>query len=82
MKSPEAVSLHIQTVPVNSLNKQEDNRHTQPLWVSAQLDTQVHQFDCEVDTAAGCRYYAPVHLQVTVNRQETRDSHSSHQWIW
>ena len=28
------------------------------------------------------QYNASVHLQVTVLRQETRASHSSHQWIW
>ena len=38
---------------VNSLNKREDNRCIWPLWVSTQLDAEVHQLDCEVDSGAG-----------------------------
>ena len=44
---------HLQTVSVNSLNKQ-DNRHIWLLWMSIQHNDQVHQFDCEVDSGAGC----------------------------
>ena len=44
----------MQTVWVKSLNKQEDNMHIQPLLASTQLYTQVHQFDCEVDSGARC----------------------------
>ena len=43
-ETPEATFHHMWTVQVNSLSKQEDNMHIQPLWMSAQLDTQVHQF--------------------------------------
>ena len=53
-KTPEAAFHHMQTVQVNSLTKQEDKRHIWPPWLTAQLDAQVHQFDCEVDTGAGC----------------------------
>ena len=44
----------MQTGQVNSLKKWEDSRHIQPLWVSTQLDAQEHQFDCEVNSGAGC----------------------------
>ena len=74
-KTPEAAFHHMQTVQVSSLNKQEDNRHNWPLWLTTQLDAHVHQFDCEV-------HHAPVHQQVTVWGQETRTSYSFHQWIW
>ena len=50
----EAAFHNMQTVQVHSLNKQENNRHIQPLWLTTQLDAQVHQFDCEVDLEAGC----------------------------
>ena len=44
----------MQTTQINSLNKQEDNRHFQLLWLATQLNAQVSQFDCEVDSGAGC----------------------------
>ena len=53
-ETPEASFHHIQTIKANSLNKQEDNMHIQPLWLRTQLDAQVHQFDCEVDSGARC----------------------------
>ena len=38
----------------SNLNKQEDNKHIQSLWVSIQLDAQVHQFDSEINSGGGC----------------------------
>ena len=50
----EAASHNMQTVWVNSLNKQEDNRHVWLLWLTTQLDAWVCYFDCEFDSGAGC----------------------------
>ena len=53
-EAPEAALHYIQTVQVNSLNKQEDNRLIQLLWLTTQLDAQVHQIDYEVYSGAEC----------------------------
>ena len=52
--NPEAAFHHMLTVQVNSLNKQEDNRHIWLLWLTTQLDAQIHQFDCEINFRVGC----------------------------
>ena len=52
---------HIKMVQVNSLNKQEDNKHIRPLWLTTHPKAQVHKFNYEVDTRAGC-YIIPVHI--------------------
>ena len=43
----------MQMVQVNSLNKQEESMHIWPLWLTTQVDAQVHQFDCKGDLGAG-----------------------------
>ena len=43
-ETPEAAFHHMHTVQVNNFNKQEDNQHMWPLWLTTQLDVQVHQF--------------------------------------
>ena len=43
----------MQAVQFNSPNKQEDDRHILPMWMSTQLNVQLHQFDCEFDSRVG-----------------------------
>ena len=54
----------------STLNKQEGSGHILQLWVSPQLDAQVHQFDCEVDSGAGCNKLLPLYIYRSLFRDK------------
>ena len=61
----------MQMVQVNSLNKQEDNRHIWLLWLTTQTDAQVCQFDCNIDLeqdATSCPCTSTGHCLETSNQ--------------
>ena len=54
-RGPQGVTFHyMKTVQLNSLNKQEDNKHIRLLWLATHPKAQVNKLDCKVDTGAEC----------------------------
>ena len=55
-KGPQGGTFHHKKMAqVNSLNKQEENKHMRkPLWQTTHPKTHVHKFSCEADTRAWC----------------------------
>ena len=54
MKGTQEVTFHcMQTVQVNSLSDQKDNKYIQPLWLTMQHNAKVHKFCSEVDIGVG-----------------------------
>ena len=59
----------LKIVQVNSLNKQEDNKHIRPLWFATHPKAQVHKFDCEVDKGEGCNIM-PLYIYRSIFRDK------------
>ena len=51
---------HMQTVQVNCLNEQKDNKHIQPLWLLTQYNAKVDKCDSEVDIGVGSNIYRAI----------------------
>ena len=60
---------HMYMVKLNSLNKQEDNKHIRPLSLATPPKAEIHKSDCKVDTGVGCNIM-PLYIYRSIFRSQ------------